>query len=490
MSNNDLAAIKVIKKQARDFFILSALGIILVKLRGIIFVKIFSTFLGTMNYGYFFFIQNNGMTLATLISFNMQTAIYRFTSESIAKKDKDQSSTFLMTSIFLSLFIAVSLNAFLLILSFFQLNLFSSENYLFDLLAIGAFGAVIANKRVYFSLQTIIPYLTLVGSIIFGILLNLSVFGLIVAQVIGYLILLIPLTVKLFLTAQGAKFDLVKLKAILTFSLPGLSVILVGSVKIFALNLLLKEIFGNEALGTYSIALSIANILGMFDYVVSLSYPTIIMRNFDLGNHAYIQNFANRMSRIYLILMVALTLLFSALSPILVLIFSSWEFSNSALLIPIILFALVVQALARLTCFGPLLKKKTKEAGVINTISHLIHLGIIFLMIPLWGSLGAAISLFLFNLVTFGTNFALSQSVYPVRYEKGKFIGLTLSLFISLLIGLFFLPLNNTLVYSSLVISFCVFAGLVIFLRLIKLSEIRNIFAMFKPVNINNEIKN
>ncbi len=494
MENSDLESIGVIKQQARDFFVLSALGVILVKIRGFVFVKIFSTFLGTSDYGYFFFIQNNGLILATIIAFNIQTAIYRLTSESSAEKDENKTLMILMSGIILSLLIAVLTNVSMYLLAFTNITLFTSDTYLLDLVAIGAFGTLIGldtiilefyrshqKKKMFFSLQTIIPFLTLLGSILFGIVANLSVFGLILANILGYLILIIPILIKLFLQTDFSKFNLLYFKNILNYSLPGLPVIFLGSIKIFFLNLLLKAYYGNDALGTYSVALSIANLFAMFDYIVSLSYPTIIMKNFDVGNHAYVQHFANKMSRIYLTLMIALTFMLSAFSPILVLIFSSPDFLDSAILIPIILFAFVFQALIRLTCFGVLLQKKTKEGGIFNSISHFLHLAFIILIIPSLSSMGAAICLLLFYIVTFALNFYLSQSVYPVSYEKSRFIRIAISLMFSLAIGVLFFFLNNNLFYTSFLFSFCIFVVLAIGFRLVNIQEIRSIFLMLKP---------
>lgn len=485
--SNDIISVK---SMARDFFIWTSLGLVLVKLRGVIFTKIFSIFLGAADYGYFFFIQNTGLAIASLINFNMSVAVYRFTSETIAQKDESKSFLTLLTSIFMSLGIALGINMLIIIATLFRLNLFTSETYFIDIIAMGVFGTIVAidnillayyrskqDKEEYFLLETIIPYITLIGSIVLGIFLNLTVIGLILAHILGYLILILPLLFKFIFKAKRLKIDLREARRILEFSLPGFFVIILASIKVLIFNLLLKELHGDVSLGIYSVAFGIANIFGMFDYLVSLSYPTIILRNYDLQNHDYIQRFVARMTRIYITMMIAFTFFLSAFSPLLVLIFSSSEFLESAVLVPVILIALIFQASGRLTCFGPLIKKQTKAAGITNAISNLTHLAVLIILIPLLGSLGAVISILIFHIVTLMLNFRLSQSLYKINYEKMKFIGIGFVSLLSFLIGILFLQFNQNLIYTSFGVSCIMFVFLVFLLRLVELHELKRILA-------------
>ncbi|MFX1507341.1 MAG: oligosaccharide flippase family protein, partial [Promethearchaeota archaeon] len=325
-----------IKQLATDFFIWTTIGVIITKFRGILFVKIFSTFLGASDYGYFSFLHSNSFILASLISFNMPTAVFRLTSEAYAQDNEKKALIILLTSISMCIGFGIASNILFFLSATFQVELFTSTNYFLDISIIGIFSVTIAvdniilqyfrlkqDKGKYFSLQTIIPYLTLIGSVLFGIIFNLSVFGVIFAHFVGYFILLLPMVLDFILKAKEGRFNLIEAKNIFSFSYPGMFVIVATSISNFILNIFLKEIHGNVSLGIYAVALSIANLFGMFDYIVSLSYPTIILRNYDIGNHDYIQRFVNRTTRIYLTLMIGLVFLLTTFSPLLIHILSS-----------------------------------------------------------------------------------------------------------------------------------------------------------------------
>jgi len=470
MDNQISIQSRQIKEQAVSFFIWTFFGVILVKLRGIAFIKIFSTYLGASSYGYFFFIQNNGVALASLIAFNMPVAIYRFTSEAHSKNDEQLSLTIMLTSATVCLVFAIGTNILFFVTALLQLRLFTSETYFIDLVAMGLFGTIIAldsilleffrsrqDKGKFLSVQTVIPYITLFS---------------------------------FTLKTKKKKFDLREAKRIIEFSYPGMVAIFVGSVKVVIFNLLLKELHGNEAFGIYSIALSIANLIGMFDYVISLSYPTIIMRNYDLQNYQYIQHFANKMTRIYVTVLIALVFFLSTFSPLLILIFSSSEFLDSAILIPIILFALVFQAINRLTCFGPLLEKRPKPASVFNIINNLIHLITILILTPPLGPLGAAISFLIFQAVSFTLNFQLSQSLYPINYDVSKFVTIAFSTIFSIVIGFIFVQYNHNSIYVSLGVSSIVYVFLVCIFRLVKFQELKSFSTIFlKPFSQLKRVK-
>lgn len=506
MDNKKVIQSKHIKKQAASFFVWTFSGMILAKLRGIVFVKIFSIYLGVAVYGYFYFILNNGVILSNIISFNMGSAVFRFITEEDARNDKKQSKVILSSSIILSLTFALMSNILIFSSAIFGLILFSSETYLFDIASMGLLAIVIAidnilleffrsrqDKFKYFSLQTIIPYLTLTGSIIFGILLELSVFGLVLAHLLGYLILLLPIALKILIQPQMKIFDALEAKKLLSYSTPNMIVTLVGSTKSLIFNLLLKEFHGNEALGTYSVALSIVNLFALLDYIVALSYPTIILKNYDMNNHEYVRYFVNKMTRIYLVLIIVVTFVISTFAPMLVIVFSSPEFINSAELIPLLLIAYLFQSLGRLTALGALLKKRPGLASIRNVISNITHFLVIIILIPPLGALGAAISLIIFFFIGFVLNFQLSQALYRIKYDKLKFGSVAVFVILSLGIGCFIGDLHYELIYSQFGVGVVIFICLIIGFRIVRIQEIKSIFntlieAIPVPKKIINKI--
>jgi O-antigen/teichoic acid export membrane protein len=484
-----------IKQQATDFLVWTTFGVILTKLRSIVFVKLFSNILGASDYGYFSFLHSNAFILGSLISFNMPLAVFRFTSEAYAQNDENKALNILITSIIMCLGFGIASNLLFFLSAIFNIKLFTSENYFLDIAVIGIFGLTVAvdniilgyfrlkqDKVKYFSLETIIPYFTLIGSVLFGIILNLSVWGLIFGHFAGYFILLVPIVFDFILKAKGGRFNRIEAKKIVLYSYPGMFVIFIGSFTNFVLNISLKELHGNVSLGIYAIALSIANFFGMFDYIVSLSYPTIILRNYDIGNHEYIQHFVNRTTRIYLNLLVGLVFLLTTFSPLLIHIFSSQEFISGAILIPFILTALLFQAINRLTCFGPMVKKRPKIASIFNVTSSFIHLISIIILVPPLGALGAAISLLILHAIRLGMNFNLSQYMYPIKYDKRKLSTLLILAVICFCIGIIFLR-DHPFIYFSFGVSFLLFLISTYLLKIVQFKELKHLFTiLMEPI--------
>ncbi|MFW9777498.1 MAG: lipopolysaccharide biosynthesis protein [Candidatus Heimdallarchaeota archaeon] len=488
MSVEHLATPASIKKQATEFFVWTFLGMILAKLRGVVFVKLFSSFLGPATYGSFYFLLNNSTVLASLIGFNMGVAVFRFTTEEDALQDPIQSNLTLLSSICLLLVFSGFSSLLMFSSAFIGIVLFQSETYVLDISLMSLLAPVIAfdnillaffrsrqNKIKYFSLQAVIPYLTLIGSVIFGILLQLSVLGMMIAHIGGYLILIIPLLLELITKRSGKLFTFSRAKEIINFSYPSMLVTVIESTKTFILNLLLLGLYGNETVGIYSVAISIVNIFAVLDYVVNLSYPTIIIKNYEIGNHDYIQRFVNKMTRIYLVVIIAVTLFLCTFVPSLVLVFSSPEFWESTALIPVLFIGFVFQALVRLTGFGPLVKKRPGLAGIRNAFASLVFLLSVLVLVPGGGALGAVWSRTVFFISLFLLDFHLSQSLYPIKYDIRKFITIAGITAASLVIGFLFPVIDSPLVYSSFGVAFAVFMVLVIGFRIIKSREVVSI---------------
>ncbi|MFX1506539.1 MAG: polysaccharide biosynthesis C-terminal domain-containing protein, partial [Promethearchaeota archaeon] len=207
-----------------------------------------------------------------------------------------------------------------------------------------------------------------------------------------------------------------------------------------------------------------------------------ILRNYDIGNHDYIQRFVNRTTRIYLTLMIGLVFLLTTFSPLLIHILSSQEFIKGAILIPIILTAFLFQALNRLTCFGPLVKKRPKIGSIFNIISTLIQLIGIIVLIPPLGALGAAISLLLLHAVRFVMNFSLSQNLYPIKYETKKFSLIILFTAIYYAFGTLFLK-DHPYIYFSFGLSFVFFLISAFLLKFVQFKELKHLFTiLMEPI--------
>jgi O-antigen/teichoic acid export membrane protein len=113
------------------------------------------------------------------------------------------------------------------------------------------------------------------------------------------------------------------------------------------------------------------------------------------------------------------------------LLFASPEYHTAYAVIPWIVFAYVINGAYIIVVIGIFLKDKTSYAALITGIAGISNILFNFLLIPTFGSLGAAQSTLLSFMVMFWVAWLVNHYVYPLQYEWGRIMKILLvSLFL------------------------------------------------------------
>ncbi|MBN2572649.1 MAG: oligosaccharide flippase family protein [Ignavibacteriales bacterium] len=136
---------------------------------------------------------------------------------------------------------------------------------------------------------------------------------------------------------------------------------------------------------------------------------------------------------------------------------------------------------------GIYIEEKTKYTFLVTGIGALVKIGINFLLIPVWGLMGAAFSTLISYMAIAFSQYTISQKFYKTNYEYSKVIKLLVLVFLA--IGAYYLLFyfgEINLLIKLLVML--IFIGLIFVLRIINFKEIStiltNIFSKSEKKNI------
>jgi len=104
-------------------------------------------------------------------------------------------------------------------------------------------------------------------------------------------------------------------------------------------------------------------------------------------------------------------------------------YQASALIIPIITASYMFYGVYIIFMTGTYIRRKTWYAVVFTTTAALTNVGLNIILIPLYGSMGAAVSTLVAYVLFALIGYVVNQRIYPVPYEIGLFV-------IGLLIGI------------------------------------------------------
>jgi O-antigen/teichoic acid export membrane protein len=97
-------------------------------------------------------------------------------------------------------------------------------------------------------------------------------------------------------------------------------------------------------------------------------------------------------------------------------------FWNGLIIVPIILFGYLFNGIYYILSAGMFIEEKSSYVPIITGIGAAINIGVNFLLIPVWGIIGAALATLASYLVMAVAVYKITQGFYAINYEKGKVI--------------------------------------------------------------------
>jgi O-antigen/teichoic acid export membrane protein len=417
-----------IKIATKDTFIYS-LGNITTKIIGLVLLPLYTEKLSVSEYGVLGVVEISIQLLIAAFSLSLQQALSRWYWD---EKYRDKQHSMFFTTLIATVVIVVFM--FLIFLPFtgsLSVLLLDSAkyNYLFKLMLISASLQIISRlifmlmrlqrKPLWYSLTNIFKLLVTLGlTIYFIVVLKRGVEGIIEAQIIGFVLLILANGNYIYRNIKPI-FERSIFREMIQFSFP-LVLSAVGGILLNVTDRYLLRYIGDmEDVGLYNLGFKLANVLKIF--VINSVSSAIGPLKYKLMNQPNNKRFYSKIMTYtaygFIVLLLVLTLFskeairFLAANP---------DYWSAYQIVPFLTFAHLFDLLRRNVNFGLLVRKKTKIISAIMLIIAIINVVFNALFISSFGILGAAAATMLAQIVFFSLIFYFAQKHYPVPFEMKK----------------------------------------------------------------------
>jgi len=303
--------------------------------------------------------------------------------------------------------------------------------------------------------------------------------GIYEALILGNVAFII-ITVPYILKHIEAKFNLPVIREMLVFSLPlalaSISGVLLAQFDRYVLNY--KSTLLN--VGLYTISYKIANMTKLF--IVNSIQIALTPTYFKLMNHPDHKAIYSRIMTWLTLLVVYASLFLSLFGLEITKVFSKGTiYWDAYKIIPILSLGIIFAMLKDASVIGLQITKRTKIIGTVLSGIAFFSLGLNLLLVPIFGTMGAASSSFISQVIFFAIIYKYSQKHYTIPYRLDRvFIIITIGviLFIG---GSLFNPYSLEIRVIAKFILLIIFPLLLFAFRIFDKSEI----AAFKSFMVN-----
>lgn len=410
--------------------VIYALGNISGKVVGFILLPFYVEKLSTIEYGMLGTLEATFQLIVAIAGFNLHVAFTRwFWDKETVKQQKSVFFTTLTSVIFLALTVVIGIYPLASTAS--QL-LFDSDRYVrlvrlvfisAGLELVGQIPATLCKmqrKPAMYTRNIIIRLaVVLVCTILSVVFFDRKVEGIYEAQITGsvvYLLLFIPLIFKNMIL----KFETLILKKMLGFSFPLILSSSFGVILSIADRYTLNFISGLASVGIYSLGYKLANTLKIFIVMsVQLALTPTVFRMVDKpGIKRFLSKIMTYFTYGLMFFVIGISLFGQEI--VKVLTAANPDYWEAYTVIPFIAFGIVFGMMKDTTSYGLQIAKRTSVIAIVIAAVSILNMVLNILLIPIIGTIGAALSTLLSQIIYFGAMLHYAQRYYPVPYEFRK----------------------------------------------------------------------
>lgn len=492
-----------LKQTGKHIFIYS-LGNLSIKIVGLILFPVYATHIPTDDFGMLGLIETITAILIAVFGFRMYVAMMRWWA---LEKDYARKKTIVATTTFSMIFFLIIIDLILFPLDEVLSKIFfKSSDYAdyFKIVIISVnFGIITAistsllrilEKSIYFLIINIISFtVILITTIYFIVELKMGIKGIIIGQLIGYILQTI-LTLPVLLKNISLSFDFKIFTELFTYSAP----LILSSLSYSLLNMgdrfIIPFFLSYSFLGIYAAGYKINNFINaLFINSFQMGFLPIAFKMFEKPDA---KDFFSKVLTYYTLILSFASLGLSVFSDemLFLLAKNNIEYQLGAKYIPLMALLSVLKGMDYVLMLGLYHAKKTKYNALIVFIGATLNIILNILLIrtfELWGVLlaslitGFIISIFYYK---------FSNKFYPVNYEWNRIIKIFIAGILLYTISLF---VNNFSLYIKLFIEILILINFPIVLYLINFfnSKEKKVISQFylnwkNPKNWRNNIKN
>jgi O-antigen/teichoic acid export membrane protein len=214
------------------------------------------------------------------------------------------------------------------------------------------------------------------------------------------------------------KFSMRELRGMLTFGVP----LIFGQIA-FHLFMMIDRFFlehytNNREVGAYSMACTLVSVVSIL-VTVPFSQVWTVMR-FSVMNEEGAEEYYSRVLTYIVFVSMFLALGVSAVAGDGLTLYSLKSYWSAATIIPLLGLSAVFDCASRVLNIGITLKKRTIFAPIVIAVALVVNIGLNFVLIPRYGSMGATISTLVSFILFCGLRYWASNLFFKVRYEWGR----------------------------------------------------------------------
>ncbi len=407
--------------------------------------------------------------LAGLTQFGLSTAFFRSYNYDY-ESQKDRLGVLSTVVVLLSLSSLCAASITMLNASWFSTLLFGNASFsdavglaalvvLLQNLTVPGFAWMRAeNRALFFSLLSIATLVISLGAnIVLVGMMHMGIAGSLIATGCGYaLVGICTLPVILLRAGLGLRFDIAG--ELLSFGLPNVSAFVSVWVLQLSDRFLLSRLGSLSQTASYSVAYS----LGSVASVVVLSPFTLAwpLAQFTIAKRDNAPNVFKLVFRWFSIVLLFAAFALTYASTAVLYLFFPPAYYSAASIIPIIVMSTVFYGVYTIFATGIAIRRKTWFAVLFTTLSALVNVGFNLILIPLYGSMGAALSTLLAYMLLAFIAYLINQRIYPIPFEIGRFI-VALLVGVALYVGSTFLAQGQTtyVAWGIYICALCLYGG-------------------------------
>jgi O-antigen/teichoic acid export membrane protein len=283
------------------------------------------------------------------------------------------------------------------------------------------------NRPIFFTMLSVVNLLVvLLATVILVGMLHLGINGALIATAGGYATVVFC-TLPLMLWRAGLHLRMDITKGLISFGLPNVTSLLAVWVLQLSDRYLLARFGSLGQVGGYNVAYTLGGVLATAIIApFNLAWPTAMYAIAKKDNAARLFQLVFRW---FSCLLLFATYGFSLVSIGLLNFFFPPSYRVSAPIIPIIAMSIMFYGVYIIFLTGGAIRRKTWFAVLFTATSAVVNILLNLVLIPLYGSMGAALSTLLSYMLLAALAYVVIQRIYYIPYQIGQFL-------IGLLIGI------------------------------------------------------
>lgn len=277
-----------------------------------------------------------------------------------------------------------------------------------------------------------IALLTIALSVGLVLWLQLGLYGLILATVLGQVVSL--LVVLVFIASKlPFRLDLAKVWPLVRIGFPSIFGIFAFLLIDYADRQMIERMLDLSALGLYTIGYSFGMVITMAVGAFSAAWPAFFMSYINKRDEAKV--IFGKVLTYYVVAFGVLTVLFFGFAKPVVIMFTAPAFREAWTVIGLVAASYVLKGCYLIMLPGLSFAEKLSKQSLIEWISAFINLGANFILIPIYGILGAALATLISYLGLPLFTWLLARNYLDVDYQWGRVaLAFALSVFVACLL--------------------------------------------------------